>query len=194
MSEGALRFGSIVEDPSVLLPIGSQIHFVALKMTTPVQGPSRLEEWESLDGIILGVAFSDASAYRLDGSAVIVGPGIALCATHVLEDRLEALLAGVERMTCFGIASSGIQVWRVNKITLVPNSDLAILGLGYASPLPPNNTLYKCSITTRLPEIGEHLTIYGFKPFAQSFPRVDAATKLEAGVVVCTGKVTERYL
>ena len=193
MSDGALRFGTVTEDPALALPPGSQIHFVALLMNTPIQGPSRLESWESLNGMVLGISFSDISAHQIDGSAVIVGPGIALCATHVLEPRLESLLTGVEAMMCFTVAPSGVQVWKVNKITLVPNSDLAILGLAFASALPSKSTFYKSVITTRPPEDGEHLTIFGFKPFERTFPRTDTAATLAAGVVVCTGKVTKCY-
>ena len=194
MSDGNVRLGTITEDPASTLPVGSEIHFAALLLpNTPVQGPSRLEDWESLDGMVLGISFSDASAHRLDGTAVVVGPGIALCATHVLEPRLEAILTGAEAITCFGVASSGVQVWKVSKITLVPDSDLAILGLTFASPLPPNSTLYKAVISTRLPEIGEHLTVFGFRPFQQTFPRNGTAAMLAAGVLVCTGKVTELY-
>ncbi len=194
MSNGNIRIGRVTEDPEPALPVGSQIHFVALLMPNlPVQAPSRLDRWESLDGMVLAISFSDTDAHRLDGTAVIVGPGIAICATHVIQPRLERLMSGAESISCFAIASSGIQMWNVRKITLVPNSDLAILGLAFASELPPDNTLYKVSISTRLPEIGEHLTIIGLRPFRESFSRAGTTATFEAGVLVCTGIVSERY-
>ena len=195
MEKNKTRSGCVTEDPASTLPIGSQINFVSLLLPyVPEQASAWIKDWESFDGMLLAITFTDASSHRLEGSAVIVGPGIALCATHVIQSRLASLSAGTEAITCFGITSNGLQIWKVTKITVVPNSDLSILGLALASALESEGTLYKSVITTRLPKIGEQVTIFGFRSSEYIFPRsTEPGAMFKANILVCTGKIVERY-
>ena len=178
------------------MPIGSKINFqsVLLKYSPPEMSTA-IRNWESLEGTLLSLTFSDLKFHRIEGSAVIVAPGIALCASHVVEPRLEALLTGTEAPYCFGITSAGLQIWKVLKVNVVPGSDLTVLGLELASELESGATLYRSTITTRVPEVGERVTIYGFRAGQDEFERTaDPNVRFSASVLVCAGEVAQHYL
>jgi hypothetical protein len=61
-----------------------------------------LAEWSVFQGLVLSVQFKSESAVSLDGSAVVVAPGIALAAYHVLADLMEQLMKGKMVVHCFG--------------------------------------------------------------------------------------------
>ena len=85
-----------------------------------------------------------------------------------------------------------MQIWRLRSCTLVPNSDLAIIGLSYASRLPDDKTFAQAHLITRLPGVGERLTLTGFR--ANSVEGVRDRTFIARGnVLVCVGKVTVQY-
>jgi len=186
----------IAADPARSFPIGGQLNFSSLLFPyTPSQQSASVRDWEYTDGVILAITFSEPQHHTIEGSAVMVGPGIAMCAWHVIEPRIQKIASGEHGITCFGVTEGGLHVWRVKKITAVPNSDLAILGLELANDLQPNATLYKSAITTRLPKVGDRLTIFGFRAGQEIFERnADSAVEFSANLLVSSGAVITRYL
>ncbi len=85
-----------------------------------------------------------------------------------------------------GFAPSGLMIWRARHVVLVPETDLALLTLEYASALPDMFRL--ATITTRMPKIGEHISVVGLRAEAAE---VGLSSKLN--VIVARGKVTMRY-
>lgn len=187
--------GKITEDPAIALPVGTTLNFLPIAVNHNFKEQAVwLQDWESFEGALLSLHFANESSYSIDGSGVLVAPGIALCAKHVIEPYIDDLLQSECGTICIGIASHGLQIWRINKVTLIPNSDLTILGLVYASDLPPNSIFYQTRITTRLPKIGEKLMIAGFKASKNGFERIDNNfMPISGDVLACTGEVTERY-
>ena len=196
MLETGKAIGVVAEDPASSLSVGSQLFFQSVLQTyTPPSTATAVQDWASLDGILLAVTFSDLAFNRIEGSAIVVAPGIALCAAHVIEPHLEAMVEGHEAATCFGIIASGLQIWRVRKVTIVPHSDLAILGLELASALQSGTTLFQSAITTRMPKLGERVTIFGFRASEEAFERVAPdAPVFGASLLVCAGEVIDRHL
>lgn len=122
----------------------------------------------------------------------MVGPGMAVCATHVIRPHIEALTAGTGSCYCVGLSQRGTQIWEVRKGTPVPHSDLTILGLRLRSSLPADRTFNLAHLTTRLPMVGEHLTVMGFR--ATGVEGIQLGTFVAKGnVLVSVGEVTERY-
>lgn len=187
--------GVVAPDPATTVAPGAafRLEAILLKYVPPAE-PAWLEDWESLHGVLLAVQFSDIGSHRIDGSAVLVAPGVALCASHVVQPRIDDLLASREAMTCFGVTKAGLQIWRTKKITIVPNSDLAILGLELASSLSDGDSLYQTVVTTRMPKIGEQLTIFGFRAAQDFFERSSAPAEFTANILICSGKVVARYI
>ena len=187
--------GTIGEDPAKILDIGGSINFVAPPMhLNPPQKAVKIDNWEIFKGALLSVNFIDADEHRVCGSAVMVAPGIALSATHVIEPWLSDIMAGRLSPTCFGVAPHGLEIWRVKKVMMVPGTDITILCLEYASEFPPENLFHLTKITTRLPKVGEKLTICGFRAAEEVFDVVDGKkSTTEGNVWVSQGEVKERY-
>lgn len=187
--------GRITADPAVALPAGSQLHFESATIGHDFrQKAAWLQNWRSFRGVLLSLHFSDGGSQSVDGSAVLIAPGIALGARHVVEPRMEALMQGSVSAVCIGISEHGLQIWRVRYVTLVLNTDLVILGLIYASDLPPGNIFFQARVTTRLPKIGEKLMIAGFRATSDSFEVVDSeGLECSGQVLVCSGEVTNRF-
>lgn len=134
--------GTVVEDPAETMPIGSGVNFASLLFPHQSQESyAWIKEWNIFEGVLLGVVFSDSEWNYLEGSAVMVAPGIAISASHVVDARIKTILGGMESIHCFGITSNGLQIWRVRKITYSLENDLMILGLELASGIQPGGTL-----------------------------------------------------
>lgn len=187
--------GVVANDPADSMPDGGAVHFQSLLVPyTPSTTSAWIRDWESLDGMLLAISFAEPSFHTVEGSAILVAPGFALCAWHVLEDRIEALATGKHSITCFGISANGLQIWKVRKITSVPNSDLAILGLELASNLPDDSTFYKTVATTRLPKINERVTIFGFRSSSEKYERTaESGMNFDGNLLVCAGEVVDRF-
>jgi len=155
-------------------------------------GAATLKNWEFFEGTLVNIAFTDRSLQRVEGSGVLVAPGVALCATHVIEPHLERLMAGAASATCFGVSQS-LQIWNVRKVNVVPNTDVTILGLEFTSVLPPENTFFQSVITTRTPAIGEQLTICGFRASEEAFLRGEHSVEISGSMWVCKGSVVEAH-
>ena len=65
------------------------------------------------EGIVLSAHFFTDTWSRVTGSAVMVAPGIAFTAAHVVEEYLQQVVAGMKNMMCVGYTSSGSRIWRV---------------------------------------------------------------------------------
>ncbi|MEJ7644229.1 MAG: S41 family peptidase [Chryseolinea sp.] len=185
---------TITEDPAISAPVGSRLLFEPQFITHSFEASAvRLKEWDSFNGILLSINFADSSSHCIEGSGVMVAPGIALCATHVIKPNVEQIMQGKVGCVALGICKEHSLVWRIKKITFVPNSDLTILGMALACQLPPNSTFNMAAISTRTPMAGENLLLTGFRASAYSFPvakRNESKFMEYAGnVLACNGPV-----
>ncbi len=71
---------------------------------------------------------------------------------------------------CTGYTPLGPRHWRVRHITKANLTDLIILSLDYASPVPPDGRFVQAMVTARLPEIGELVMIAGFRASDEHVP------------------------
>lgn len=186
--------GVIAEDPALTLPVGDQLYFNAVAVFPQDRtGAVWLENWESQEGLLLSIQFRGHQHHRIEGSAVVVAPGVALCATHVIAPHLESMMAGETAALCSGITSSGLLLWHVRNVTSVPSSDLTILGLALASALPAGNIFHQARISTRLPKVGENLVLLGFRSTEPVEGLNPERFRASGNVLMCQGIVTARY-
>jgi hypothetical protein len=156
--------GVISRDPASDLPVGVSLNFAPISIALEFEGTTNwIRNWEFFEGLLLSLSVKMEKSVAVEGSAVLVAPGIALCATHVLHDYLHLLQSGRASLYCHGIATHGVEIWKGRKVTCVANTDVTILGLECASALPPSMTFHQSVITTRLPSNGEVLTVCGFR-------------------------------
>ena len=189
---------TITEDPATSAPVGSRLFFEAQHITHRFEANAVwLKDWDSFDGLLLSINFADSTSHRIEGSGVLVAPGIALCATHVIKPNIEAIMQGVVGCVALAICKGYTLVWRIKKITFVPNSDLTILGMSLASPLPAHSKFNMAAISTRTPKPGESLLLTGFRASAYSFPvgnqNENKFMEYSGNVLACNGPVTKIY-
>ena len=131
---------------------------------------------------------------RIQGVAVMVAPGIALCAAHVLLEDVEDLRSGAKQVLCVGIASEKRQIWGVTNIGFVPTTDLVILSLKLIDGLSTSRRFNYASITTRAPRSGETVTIMGFRSDGSTFNWKQGEEKISIVSLACRGRVIEHYV
>jgi hypothetical protein len=153
------------------------------------------------DGALLSVHFIADGWSMVEGSAVMVAPGIAFAAAHVVEPNLPLIMDKKLRILCIGYTSTGPRFWRVGKVAKVNYTDLVILSLIYASSLPPDNRFVQAAVTTRLPGIGEQVMVAGLRASDEhvpadenmSFTVKDGKVVYGANVRIGVGDVTQHF-
>jgi hypothetical protein len=184
------------------MPVGAEMGF--RPETFPIGSPPgeyTVDNWDHFQGILLQVMVIDDATLFVHGSAVLVAPGVALAARHVIEPFLSRLsIEGGATLLCGSITASQLMMWHCRKITFVENSDLAILILNYCAEMPIENIFKTAAITTWTPKIGEQVSMIGFTAAHQQFPfQPDGASPLgHASIVghvrVSVGEVTHQHL
>jgi len=185
--------GMVTGDPLESLAIGDTLSYVPLPPVGDIpKGIANINNWDWFEGALLCLNFLDGDFQRIEGSAVMVAPGIALCATHVLSDHMPSIMNSNTSLYCVGIAKHGLDFWAVRTVTQVGITDVSILGLSLRSKLPPENRFYMAPITTRLPRLEEELNICGFRAAHGQFAR-ESGTEIGGELYISNGVVEERY-
>jgi hypothetical protein len=185
--------GEITSDPAEGVSVGLSLHFEAGLLTSALDAKaSWIRDWQTFEGMLLSMHFNVDGRYSVDGSAVLVAPGIALSATHVITPHREAFTSGRASCLCIGLTRHGMQIWRLTHFTQVNASDLTILGLTYAAALPPDLLFHQATISTRLPGVDEWLSLCGFR--ARTFEQTsDHGLACHGNVLMCRGRVTRQF-
>jgi hypothetical protein len=182
--------GIITDDPATGLPIGSKLNFSSVLFSpNPAEGLHAIANWEFFRGAVLALRFGDREGQHLLGSGVIVAPGVVMAARHVLETEENRLRAGVCELICSGICEDGLSIWRCHQVTILENSDIALLMVRRASSSP--EAFYQATITTRMPRIGERIVMAGVRHHADR--PVGMNRELNISLMVARGVVTARF-
>jgi hypothetical protein len=157
--------GQIVGDPfDGVDPDRKYTHPACAYVPSDPPGAHRVLNMAHYEGIVLSVHFFTDQWRRVEGSAVMVAPGVAFTAAHVFEEHLPSPTTVSEpKMACVGYTSSGLRIWRPVAIERVNGTDLLILSLELRSALPTNNEFRQAALTARLPAIGETMMVAGFR-------------------------------
>lgn len=155
--------GTIQEDPTAQLAPGQVLSINALGMRLALEiGRSEgLFPSTLFQGALLTMMFRDPDGDHATGSAILVAPGIAICAHHVIADFEDSLRAGTCDLLCAGLAGSGAILWLVRSVVSVPGTDLAMLCMTLASAWPAKGQFVLMEMTTRTPAVGEQVALYG---------------------------------
>lgn len=158
---------TILNDPLATPSHGTKFACSSLTIA-PVRAeaaPLTVENYEYFDGALLAVCFGYGDHYRVEGTAVMIGLGLALSARHVVDDHREALAAGDAVLLCMGVRGDGtVAGWHCYSIDGGSDeSDLTLLSLRLVSDMPADGDFATIPLTTRIPPPGERLTIVGFR-------------------------------
>jgi hypothetical protein len=152
-------------------------------------------------GLLLSVHFWTDHWSRVEGSAVLIAPGLAITAAHVIDDHFTDVMEGAKRMLCVGYTPDGPILWSVPGLARVENTELMILCLNLASSLPPSQTFHQAAVTTRLPGLGETVMIAGFRASGenvswdedQDFIVKDSHINYGMDLRIGVGEVTQQF-
>jgi hypothetical protein len=188
-------FGKSTADPAAGLPVGARLDFKPeIFPIGSSPGEYTVDNWDHFGCVLLQLHLVDGNTVSVHGSAVLVAPGVAIAAKHVIEGFLTRLsIEEGASLSCMSIASSQAMIWHCRKITILPDADLAILILRYASALPPESIFRMAAITTRLPKVGEQVSMVGFTAMGGEFPFDPVGYTVVGHVRVSVGTIGARY-
>lgn len=159
----------IVADPLRDMPVGATLPIrpVVFGTSDAKIVPDDVKNWEFFDGALLAVGFGrDGGRIAVQGTAVMVAPGLAVTAAHVVRELAPALARGELASLCVGIRQGdACDLWRLQSVTMLEeaDSDIAWLSLELCSEITDDWHFSTVAMTTRTPMVGEHLTIAGFR-------------------------------
>lgn len=150
----------------------------------------------ALNGTLLALSFRDQEGHHTYGSGVMVGPGLALCAAHVLheQDFFNKLQCGDASLVVQAPLPNNLMLlWNVLRVGLVPDSDLAVLSMSLASRYPDDRRFLTAWITTRMPAVGDVLTVAGLSAVGDGTVAIASSTRIEMAPQCQMGRVIDRY-
>lgn len=148
------------------------------------------------NGALLALSFRDRDGHHTYGSGVMVGPGLALCAAHVLHehDFYNKLQRGEATLVVQApLPNGGMLLWTVLRMTLVPDSDLAVLSMTLTSRYPADRRFMTAWLTTRMPALGDVLTVTGLSATGNGTEAIASRTHIEMAPQCQLGSVIDRY-
>jgi hypothetical protein len=126
-----------------------------------------MTNWQAYQGVVVALVFVTGTQQEMLGSAVMVGPGVALGADHTVRDWIPRLNCGETSLHAVGVTTDGLVMWSVKHGVCIEGTDLSIMRMTLETKLPPARRLYIATMSTRLPAIGERLNTAGFVATAE---------------------------
>ena len=160
--------GTASEDPLAALPVGASIPLTPIVVggSDASQIPDGVINWDFFEGALLAVFLRDPESereFQVTGTAVMIAPGLAVTATHIVSESLDRLATGRAAALLFGVRSDRADIWKIRSISHSNGDDTAYLSLELASPIDEEWRFTTLPLTTRCPAVGEELTIVGFR-------------------------------
>ena len=136
-TDGIVR-GMIVEDPL------SQLRHVKIPVQPVIVGPinaavipNGVTNWTYFEGAMLAVVLKINREQIVIGSAVVVAPGLAITASHLIRDRVKDIISGGSTIYCLGPTSIGLEIWKILKVSLGADDDIAYFSIELISQIYP---------------------------------------------------------
>lgn len=187
---GRIASGKIISDPTAASKVGDKIYFDPTQFKPQkTSGLTNILNWDFFGGVLLLLFIRRGSDCSIIGSACMVGPGIAITASHVVREAVRDGFA----ITAISIHQDHLEIWRALRIPH-GDDDLAILCLELASDIPDNRSFRQSILSTRLPRKGETVMICGFRAWDMQY-NFDSQLQLDftGHVYISVGDVTDVY-
>ena len=181
--------GVVSDDPLLEAPQGFRL-LIERFTFPPAAVLASSGDWSSFKGVLLKLVFGTSQVSRVMGSGVMVAPGVAMAARHVIEPELEALMAEDIGLHAMAITTDGIEIWRVHQVIFQEGKDVALLTLRRASKLNQQPSISQVILSTRVPRIGETVSMCGF--VADKLEHPDG--RISGNVQSSIGTVIEHYI
>jgi hypothetical protein len=188
-------YGVAQLEPEQNLSLGERLTFIAQRLFFEGSNSDYMR-MGAQNGILLALSFRDREGHHTYGSGVMVGPGLALCAKHVLyeHDYYSKLQRGDATLVAQApLQDSGMQLWTVLRTALVADSDLAVLSMSLTSRYPADRRFMTASLSTRMPALGEVLTVTGLSAAGDGTEEIASNTRIVITPQCQLGRVIDRY-
>jgi hypothetical protein len=152
--------------------------------------PDGVTNWTFFNGALSTIVVRDRSASVATGTAVMIAPGLAITASHILRDRLDEVLAGDVALLGVGPTEAGLDLWQIRKLSIAED-DVAYLSLELASEISAAWRFRTIPITTRAPRPGELVHVVGFR--LDAVDAKDDGLSLAGDLFAARGKVRATY-
>jgi len=156
--------GRVTDTP---VPVGASLPTVPIIVggTDASAAPDGVTNWDFFQGALLAVVVKrpDTEPTVIEGTAVMIAPGLALTASHVFRDLVSDIASGQAALACIGIRTNGLDIWPVRNVSYTDADDLSYLSLEPQSAFASGWQVSLLPLTTRAPAVGEELTIVGFR-------------------------------
>ena len=114
------------------------------------------------DGAVLAIVVRSSSHTSAMGTAVMVAPGLAISATHIVRELLDDILGGTVALLAVGPADRGLDIFHVRKLSISSDSDIMYMSVELASAVSADWRFRTLPMTTRSPRLGERVHVVGF--------------------------------
>lgn len=188
-------FTVAVLDPEGELTPGERLHFSAQRLIFEGSNGDYMRVGAQ-NGVLLALSFRDNYGHHTYGSGVMVGPGLALCAAHVLHEHDFYRKLQCDEATLVvqaPLPDGGMHLWTVLRVALVPDSDLAVLSMTLTSRYPADRRFMTASLTTRMPALDDLLTVTGLSAVGHGTEAIANRTRIEMTPQCQIGRVIDRY-
>jgi hypothetical protein len=160
------RFHGIVGAPELESQAGMSFRLTHRLIRIDAQSGFRSLDLAQLDGTLLALDWAVGAAHHIWGSAVMVAPGLALTARHVVDDMRNNgfLREPGGYLLAFGFHNDGMVIWNPDSVTSIGDGDLSILTLVRATAQPANAAKKAISVNSlkeKLIKIGAKVVIHG---------------------------------
>jgi hypothetical protein len=176
------------------------VRWVDIDPVAAAAAPEGLTNWEFFEGALLALGFRyEDGQVAVLGSAVMIAPGLALTATHVLRDLLPRLESGRVSMFALGVRPNDkLDYFSVRTLNYRDSSasDLCWLSLFLQSEPDVGWGFSLFPVTTRTPKVGHRVAVLGFRfPEAVMSPGAAASdlAPLKGNAYAAAGTVSEIY-
>jgi len=136
----------------------------------------------------VGVAKGD-ELNQIEGSAFMIGPGVAFTASHVIDnvEYDDLILTSVSQ--CDGL------FWKCESVSMLNDDhDIAVLSLKLASKVPTTACVHKFGVSETLPKKGDTLKMFGYRQTdLRSKSGSQAVTEVSLDFLYCEGVITDVY-
>jgi hypothetical protein len=154
-------------------------------------------ELAQLDGVVLALDWVANDRHHTWGSAVMVAPGIALTAGHVVDEMRERgfLAEGGGQLIAVSFHADRVELWRADGFTRVDVGDLSLLTLirttaRSAEPAAQQLNFGLARLAARTPLVGETISLIGFRAAEESF---ESRALMGLTLIGSVGQVTDVY-
>jgi hypothetical protein len=157
------KFCGTVEPPELVANAGTDFRLTHRYIRINVQSGFGSLNLAQTDGTVLALDWVVGKTHHIWGSAVMVAPGVALTARHVVDDMREKGFLGAVGgyLLALGFDKDGMAIWNPTSFGPIGEGDLSILTLVPATPRPAT-TVGLATLVARQPLVGESIGLIGF--------------------------------